>query len=62
MIYGLSADLVLIVHLGFVLFVVLGGLLVRDCRCCAPRSGAARRGRESDVPMGDRIREPGRAE
>ena len=28
MIYRLSADLVLIVHLGFVLFVVLGGLLV----------------------------------
>jgi hypothetical protein len=28
MIYGLGADLVLIVHLGFVLFVVLGGLLV----------------------------------
>jgi hypothetical protein len=28
MIYRLAADLVLIVHLGFVLFVVLGGLLV----------------------------------
>jgi hypothetical protein len=28
MIYRLGADLVLIVHLGFVLFVVLGGLLV----------------------------------
>jgi hypothetical protein len=28
LIYRLSADLVLLVHLGFVLFVVLGGLLV----------------------------------
>jgi Protein of Unknown function (DUF2784) len=28
MIYGLLADVVLVAHLGFVLFVVLGGLLV----------------------------------
>lgn len=32
---GLAADLVLVIHLGFVVFVVLGGLLVLKLRWCA---------------------------
>jgi hypothetical protein len=33
MIFGLLADAVLLLHLGFILFVVLGGFLVWRCPC-----------------------------
>lgn len=35
MVYRLLADMVLVVHLGFILFVLLGGLLVRRWRSMA---------------------------